>query len=182
MKADKQSGFGMVEVLLLVVIIALLGFIGWRIYEGSQQKTETQQPTGTIQNNEPQTHVIKFPELGVQMVVPERLKNITTHHKTIGVGPAVYLSTQEVTASDEGCSASGIAPPLGGFARVEGRYPESPNVDNSGGALVRQFDTFYIGWLGIQAACSEDTEVRQQATELYRLLSSSMKSMTEIEH
>lgn len=43
-KHKRQLGFGAVEVILILIIIGLVGFVGWRVYE-AQKQTVTPQPT-----------------------------------------------------------------------------------------------------------------------------------------
>lgn len=38
---DNQSGFGAVEALLIVVIVALIGFVGWFVYNSNQKASNT---------------------------------------------------------------------------------------------------------------------------------------------
>lgn len=177
---ERQGGFGVVEGLLIVGVVVVVGLVGWRVYEASQQKVNTQQSVETPQVETPQTYAVKFPELGVQMVVGERIKDITTsldsqYDSTV----TLSLSTQGLTQRDAYCAAT--AGPLGRLHKVEGRYPENPTVDNSRGVLVKQFETYYIGMNNPQAACSEDDATLQYAESLRREFVDSLKTITEIE-
>jgi hypothetical protein len=117
-------------------------------------------PTATPEST---NFVLNIKELGISMTLPNSLKDIT--YKATPAGSTAYsnsvtratFSTQAITVADPACSVDGVAPPLGSLLRVSGQYPSSPNVENSGGTLVKQFDGFYIGVLYPQALCSSSS-------------------------
>lgn len=37
MSKNKQAGFGVVEVLLILTVLSLVGFVGWRLYEANKK-------------------------------------------------------------------------------------------------------------------------------------------------
>jgi predicted negative regulator of RcsB-dependent stress response len=47
-KLLKQAGFGAVEAILLLAVVGVLGFIGWRVYD---QNKNADTPATTTQNN-----------------------------------------------------------------------------------------------------------------------------------
>ncbi len=56
MKKINQKGFSVVEGLLITGIVAILGFIGWYVYQQSQKQDETSQPqSSTVALNSPTT-------------------------------------------------------------------------------------------------------------------------------
>lgn len=42
---NNQKGFGAVEVLLVIVLLAIIGFLGWRFYTNQDKDSNTQEPT-----------------------------------------------------------------------------------------------------------------------------------------
>jgi Tfp pilus assembly protein PilV len=55
MKITKnQTGFGLLETLLLIVLVGLVGGIGYYVYSQSQKQDATSKPEGSVvtQNNE----------------------------------------------------------------------------------------------------------------------------------
>lgn len=51
MTKSNQQGFSPVVILLLVALLALVGFAGWRIYSQNEQSTQT--GTSSQQNSDP---------------------------------------------------------------------------------------------------------------------------------
>lgn len=115
------------------------------------------------------TDVFNIPELGIQITLPDSLKDLVyvtssgTFNKGTQSYTAVNLSTLSLTNLDQGCSVKGTAPALGALSKVDGQYTATPNFDNTIGALVKQFSSFYISFSGPQAACSSSSSVIAKA-------------------
>lgn len=45
---NKQRGFSVVEVLLVAVVVAVLAFVGYRIYQNRQVKTDVPAPQSSV--------------------------------------------------------------------------------------------------------------------------------------
>ena len=49
----KQSGFSVVEVIIVVAVLALIGFLGWRLMTGQSESTKTSSNDNTQQTEAP---------------------------------------------------------------------------------------------------------------------------------
>lgn len=104
----------------------------------------------------------KFTELGVQITIPESIKDLiyTASSGKLMSGPesvTAKVATSSVVKLDKKCSTS-----LGALSRVSGQYPSSPNPENASGTLVKQFQSFYIGYTHPQSLCSDDNSVEEK--------------------
>jgi len=195
---QNESGFSAVEVILVLVIIVLLGVVGWFVYK-NQKKTTTPSTTNTSTTKPTSTtatptststqpkdqNVIKLQELGIQITVPDTLKDLTyTSKKLTGneypESTLAYFSTQALTAKASACSSSGGNPPLGWMAKTPGQYPKDPNVDNSSGTLVKQFQTYYIAYRSPGMGCFEDAQTNETARSLMLQLQSAYSTIKEL--
>jgi len=87
-QSDRQSGFSIVEALIVVVVIGIIGTSSWFVYQHNRVKTtnaaaggtppSSQQSTTTTTTPPPANNqtVIKIPELGIQITVPDDMKDI----------------------------------------------------------------------------------------------------------
>ena len=192
---NNQSGFSVVEIVMIVVIIGLIGAVGYLVFKNHSKntknvsstqnvKTSTQSSTKSTVTN---ANIIKFPELGVEITVPESIKDITYSSVNTPTfpqglsGTIINLSTDSLTKLDKECSNTGMAPPLGALSKVNGQYPKNPTVDNSAGQLVKQYPDYYIGFSGPQAACSSVDSTSNVALSDLGLLKSSLSTINLIQ-
>ena len=163
----KQSGLSALEALLIILAVGVIGVVSVVVYQhnrvqlsgasgGTQatNQTSTQQTTTTTNQS-----VVRIPELGIQITVPNDIKDLTYQMSTTTVNgqqiPLARFSTATLAALDAKCSAS-AGGPLGSLGRVDGVYPASANPVVYG-TLVKQFPTFYIAAGHPNAACSEQS-------------------------
>jgi len=197
---QNESGFSAVEVVLVLIIVVLLGVVGWFVYKNQKKTspsttttTSTTTPTSTKTTTTPapistqpkDQNVVKLQELGIQITVPDTLKDLTySSKKSTGNeysdSTLAYFSTQALTAKDSRCSSSGGNPPLGWIAKTPGQYPNSPNVDNSSGTLVKQFQTYYIAYRSPGMGCFEDTQTNESTIKLMQQLQSAYSTVKEL--
>jgi hypothetical protein len=76
----KQKGFSAVEVLVIVVVVAVLGFVGWRVYDSQQSKTENSQAEATpkteMSDDEPTVSEPEDTSSNFTYSVPSGWKNV----------------------------------------------------------------------------------------------------------
>jgi hypothetical protein len=75
-------------------------------------------------------------------------------------GASVGFSTQSLTNRAPTCTANNVV--IGELTRIEGTYTPS----GAHPQFVKQFNGFWIGYIGPQAPCSDDSAVQQAATSL----------------
>lgn len=180
-RREHQSGFGTTVVLLAVLVVAVLavtGLVAYQHHKSSSAKnmTTTQtaqttaQPKSTTTTQPAQManqNIFKIPELGIELIVPDSIKDLT--YAVFGRGQvngqpsvSVGLSTTALVNADSGC-VPGHAP-LGTLSKTNGQYPANATASNSSGSLIKQFSTYYIARIGPQSACSGKTNVQDEQT------------------
>lgn len=152
---------------LVIALIGSLGFIFWQNYSnknasGNDTNSNSSQVKDAVDIDKQEElnnkNVIKFKELGISIVVPDSIKDITYNYETGETGGVVDgatgLSTTSITNKYAECAADGTAPPLGVLFKVDGYYPDEVNVMTTPGKLVKQFDGYYIAYRNPQSMCS----------------------------
>ncbi len=161
MKKLDQKGFGVVEYILAVLVIALLVGIGFYVVSADRNKKEnakTAETAKTIKTadqkakakpvEQPKVEYVELKDLGIKFKQSEKMSDWS-----YVVDPQVPMtryvhSAAHVKKIDE-CNKGGQYPSLGtpseksfaAFSKINGTF----NADNSpGDNLVKQFDTFYI--------------------------------------
>ncbi len=153
---NNNKGFTLVEVLLLIVVLILVGGLGYLGYKQVNKKSTTSTSTTTATTTKtttpattptPNQNIVKIPELGIQITVPDSLKDLTYSAAKNESGEAIAnFSTTSLTNLDAACSGQ-----LGTLTQIKGQYgaPEGPG-------LVKQFSTFYIAYDTSMSQCSMD--------------------------
>ena len=157
---DRQSGFSIVEAVVVVAAIGIIGAAGWFVYQhnrvkgtgaasGTTQPATSTQPTQTTSAQ----NIVKIPELGIQITVPDSIKDLTYKASTVTLrngnqATLAVFSTSSLTTADSSCGTN--FGPLGSLEKASGQYPSfsgsnpAPGSPIDYGQLVKQFSTFYI--------------------------------------
>lgn len=159
----KNFGFGVVEVLVIVVAILIVGYIGWRAYETGKSKTSTQTDsqsnTGTSrQTNAPAgsadvSTYLDVKELGVKIKLDSGVMDATYAVQTLSDGSLVArFSTQSFAALDPACDAQ--SGQLGALERSTTDIDRLGNKLVPDGKEVFKFGNYYFTYATSQALCS----------------------------
>jgi hypothetical protein len=158
MKKQNQSGLATVEIVLFVIIFALIGFIGWYVVKQNKDSQDlsdqtaktsynTVSPTDKIGTAIPLGTKFTFKELGVEITLPNSLKDIAYSKNTYSNDPSYDVYTSEFKEEANKCSDDPTANPAG-FASISkhnGTYKaKTPNESTNG--LLKQFDGFYFSY------------------------------------
>lgn len=184
----KSFGFTAVEGLLILVIVGILGFTGWYVWN-SKQNTDKTNTAATQASNQatavktPAINIVKIPELGVQFNVPDSIKDLTYSYRTSQTSDGkkmliVDFSTTKLTTLDAECAANKTMA-LGAMAKVDGNYPTEDSQKAEVGSLAKQFNTYYVSFSRPQAYCSENMNTKNLLQEQYDLLKEAVKSIKE---
>ena len=184
-KQKHHRGKSLKKFMLFVLVLALLGGTGYGTYYWQHQQVDkfAKQVQGLMHHNSEMdaemtklmdenakltadaaadaattSSTFKIPELGIQLTVPDSLKDLTY---TIRNGEyddgstfiAADLSTKALTTADKNC-ASSATPALGGLFRSEGTGPKTATTTTAPPVALKQFSGFYISQSYGQAACS----------------------------
>jgi type II secretory pathway pseudopilin PulG len=108
MQKNQQRGFGVVEIVIVLALVALLGVGGWYVWQqrnGSQMSNPQNGSAQTDGNQNTNHSVSKIPELGVEFDVKNGITPLYKVGSTNSVnGTTVSFSTQQVV--DKGSAAA----------------------------------------------------------------------------
>lgn len=153
-----QKGFSIIETILVLVVIGLIGVIGYLIVGKHAaaptltSSTKTSPSTIASKKTSP-TINIPIHQLGISLTLPTSLSGLTyyftkTTFSSSNTTPVLtaYLSTTNLTALDNQCRASkGMV--LGALSVVQGNYPSSRVRQFQIGNLIKQYPSFYIAYI-----------------------------------
>jgi hypothetical protein len=150
-KKLNQKGFGAIEALLILIIVAGLGFVGWYVMNSNKQKKgqvsnidkSAVQTTPSTKSND-QKYI--FREMGVKIDLPDALSGLTYAVSNSDGVQYLALTNPEFNNSLQGCNP-GEDLRGASFATVDKRsgiYPKNPDVLNNDGSLLKQFNGYYI--------------------------------------
>lgn len=166
---SNQKGFSVVELLIVIVIIGLVGTVGWLVYDRQKSKSDdkvtTTQASQQDQKEEtPKKEEVKQPtyfeikELGVKF---ELTDNLTGLYYSIGNnGKTAYFSLNDLKGTY--CAADKTA------QVALTRYTDADfDVDFTASKEgARKIGSYYFMSVGGQAGCSEDNAIQEKASQL----------------
>lgn len=136
MKAN-QKGFGIVEILLVAVTIALIVAVGFSILNANKD-TESEPTESTSQTETKPVEYKDFESLGIKIKLDETAKQFTYEERdgfVFARNNELKALTDEVCTSDSGGDGTVMA-----FGKTDGAF----NQDEAGVGLVKQFPSFAI--------------------------------------
>lgn len=154
-------------VILTVAIIGSLGYVAWNSFRNektiSATPSETKASTRKLTEDVPVENKVIIEELGISVVVPDSIKDLTytytpngqptkVNGKNIVVG-SVKFSTESLMSKYPECSPE-EGSPLGALTKVTGIHTDDVLGPTwSGGGLKKQFSDNFITFVGPQYAC-----------------------------
>jgi len=159
---NKQSGFGIVVgIIAAVLVIALLGLIGWRMYGQFKQNTsatpntQTTSPnaSGHTQPTDPNAGYFVIKEWGVRFKPVSGLDGLEYVMKT-SISRADF-TTQQLAQADPTCDASEASgfPGLGGLSR----YATNAEQPITGATFLTTINGYKYYYGGGGAPCADST-------------------------
>lgn len=190
-----ELGFSAIEFVMLLIIIILIGTVGYFVYKNHNQtvkdvsltktvKSTTTNPTTTSSSTE--TSLIKIPEMSIALTVPSSLSDITYHYSVndpVGNTPVsgetfADLSTSALDSLDTGCvanssndTANGTA--LGTIVKGDGKGEQGPNF-----TILKQFSGYYVAYAQPQSPCPTSSGNDKEFESIYGNFLSSLPKIT----
>lgn len=180
-----QKGFSVVEILIVIVVVGLVGAVGWLVYD--RQKSKTEHKDAAVQTSEQtneqakqetkdevkQTNYFEIKELGVKFELSDNLSGL--YYSIGNNNKTVYFSLNELKGTD--CAADKTAQ-VALTRYTDEDFANDPTVSKE---QARKIGNYYYMSIGGQAACSEDDKVQQKASQLradiVKLLSSTLMAL-----
>lgn len=115
-KQGHQRGFGIIEIIILLVVIGLLAFAGWRVYQNNRTKvsdaagSSTQNSSTTGQSQKPDVAYLKIKEWGIKLPLSKEVNDAYYVASVSSVGKdglpnAIFLGLKSLDSF--GCTADG---------------------------------------------------------------------------
>ncbi|HXH26674.1 MAG TPA: hypothetical protein VNG90_02175 [Candidatus Acidoferrum sp.] len=179
MNNKKQVGFGVVEIVVGVLIVAVLAYGGYRLYGHFSKPTSTTDTntsssrSSTSSNTTPQVTYLDIKELGIKIQLSDSIKDAIysynaptsqTRQTSPTFGGDANISTQTLANKDAACGLS-KGDPLGTVVKWTGDTDNSGNVLTANNTTVFKLGGNYYRYEGPQTACSDDSSINLLATE-----------------
>jgi len=176
MKIKSESGFSLIEGLLIVIAISLVAFVGFYVYN-TGKKTDKTISTATKAASKPATlstnkSYLEIKELGVKIPVSAQLKGLKYE-----VSPAestiVGLSTSGFEKAVAECKSADTAassfPAIATATKVSGKYDSTSQPTDVYSTFAKQFPGFYLTYGtadgGPAAYCSGNDQAKNDAVK-----------------
>lgn len=186
MKASKQTGFSIVEVLIAIVVIAVLAGAGWLVYERvkptttksnttSNQNQSTNQHNANTGNQQTTGNTFKIPELGVELTLPDSIKDLkyAVDTTTVAGTTSVRFTTATLEAKDgTGSQCTATQSALG----VMWKSASNPADTGAAATASKQVGDAYILYNRAQQGCSSNTSTTDLQSSQAKLLEAAVQT------
>jgi Tfp pilus assembly protein PilV len=177
----KQAGFGAVAILAAVLVVAVLGFVGWRLYSSyskpsvdtTTSSNQAAHQTGNTQTNttnasaSDQATYLDIKELGIKVKLSDSIKDAVYSYNapdsTALSTSSAFISTTSLAAAASSCAAT-AGGALGTIIKTS-----DPNVTGTtlvpNGTTVFKLGSNYYYLTEPGAPCTTDTTASSLATQ-----------------
>jgi hypothetical protein len=173
MNTQKQHGFSALIIVLSIALVGVIGFVGWRMYDSSQQANNQQNAqNGNGQTQEPTTDpnegYVVIKEWGVRFKPVEGLSGVEYFRAsdTPQSFDRFELSTKEAGKRDVRCKTQG-------FRTVTRSSAEETTYE----LLLAKIGNFNYYYRGSDSACSTTSASANLELQERRLMKESLKSL-----
>lgn len=134
-----QKGFTVIETLLVLILLAILGFTGYYVYQTKSNTNSTYNSAAkSSQTPASSTNKFVFKELGVQIPLPDTLKGLT--YNVDSQSPSLYDVTSPMFKPTDA-----ICTQFAQIYKVNGKYNAQANASfGKSETLLKQFNGFYV--------------------------------------
>jgi hypothetical protein len=174
MKKQTQKGFGAIVIILVVVGLIAVGFVGWRLYEGSKrtsaEQSQQNNSTGQQTQNDPNTGYIVIKAWGVRFKPVNSLSDLIYDTDDAATPSQTRFSIKALAQYGGTCgTGSDSRSPLGMLTRTT--TPKEEFVADSG-AFVKHIGSYYYQYVTPQTACADNNttanNLQIQTTALFK--------------
>lgn len=181
MKKINQKGFGGLEVLIIIVVIAIVGGVGFFVFSKNKNESDSKRPsdatskTSTINDtnkSESTSKELSINELGIKIKVDGDIRGLVYKESAETYSDKALASTVTVGTASlyEGLKACGAADTLEVFhvTRIEGIYNPSEYAATTT-QLAKQFPEFAIVVDGLEQGGGQicgDTATEKQLEDV----------------
>jgi hypothetical protein len=183
-KLNKDSkGFGVVELLIVIVVVVVLGLAGWLVYKHYNETTKIVTNTSDIISQSPgyvdritgsgveSSDTLNMPQLGIKLInIPASLNKLEYQSSkatcdTCGLGVGAGFTTSSLLAMNSTCTDSLEATAIGFMDEFSAKNTGEP----SPGIFIKQIGNIWLYYSGPQAYCgpgnpASDTVDKQEIT------------------
>lgn len=203
MKKHTQSGFSLVVILLVLILVAVVGFAGYYVYNTQQNKKDTASQPATDKKltsanpaatpaaptaQDTQKYLV-IKEWGVKVPLAKNIEDATYYYRAFeDGGSAVYVSTKTISAKYPDCAADKTT--VYAYGRFNNPNERNELVDKTMGELnpnAPKVGNYYYYAIHPQAYCFEtlnktDKEIDAiQKNEIQPLMDSFVEAIKKVQ-
>jgi hypothetical protein len=191
MKKLNQRGFSVVEALLVIIVLLLIGFIGYYVWHSQHQANKTYSSAGKTAQSSPKKAAID----NSGMVVLKEWGVEAPYNGTLSLSYAIGEGTDATSASFSSSQLTSASPDCIGRGGAVARYSGSDDASNLGGngQTVAQYASsadkstyahvgdYYYFFVHDQGACGDDptttSSLQQQTNDAVKALVPKLKAI-----
>lgn len=170
MHTAKQSGFGVIAIIVAILVVVGLGYVGYRVYTANNNQTGNSTQGSNTQNNSTQDTAtyLDIKELGVKIKLSDGIKDAVYSASTSTDGSQfARISTQSLQSQSNNTCGTSFGP-LGTITKASGTPEQvfggtSRTVDNT--TTFKFGNDTYVFIASPQAQCSTDSSVQALADQ-----------------
>jgi hypothetical protein len=165
MTSTKQSGFGIVAIIVGILVLVGLGYVGYRAYTAQTNKPASTNNTTNNTPVDPNAGYIVIKEWGVRFTPVSGLSGV---EYALTDGNTAQFTTSQLQALDPNCSAQKY-PVLGGIVR-------SSDASVVSSKSLGKIGNYYYYYYTPQGVCSDQSSTRDVQTNSLAYLKDSLPS------
>ena len=179
-----QKGFGAVEVILIIVILAIIALVGWRVYDMQQATNISNQNAAQTSNNstvDPNTGYVVVGDWGVRFKPVDGLADVTFYTSDRGKETfagqnteTIALTTAKVEAMSGSCASTHER-----FTPLTYLVRSQEELQQPAPALLTKIGSYNYYILSAQSACGEGEQHHQSQVEVKEQLTTSLRTLEQ---
>lgn len=164
---SNQSGFTVVETLLILVIVGIIGFTGWFVWQSqnkandtldaantSKTATYTKQTTKVATNQAQESQFLVIKEWSVKMKIPPGLEGVKYGRGTVTGGDIFVISTKTGEELGPACTVNETGFGWIQRSKTDITGPGGPSILNK----AQPISGYYYYYHAPQAACASTND------------------------